>query len=216
MVDHISECRKRIITFFCLFILCSQCPSSIKTKAEEYNQCLHWIQKVRGIFVLFSWLKAPSVPLIDTKQKLYYTTHGCCLCALKCVFGLHWPWGHIFFCCRKKLSSHVENWGQCRANSCKSLPSISHSSKRQIALYSPCRSVSQSFGVTINFPSPNVFLHFLLGFSSSPEGNTTTTTINHHHQQQHQHPKPPANDHPDGTASCKWSSRWTGPLQMII
>ena len=113
MVDHISECKKRMITFFCFFILCSQCPSSIKTKAEECNQCLHWIQKVRRIFVLFSWLKAPSVPLIDNKQKLCYTTHGCCLCALKCVFGLHWPWGHIFFCCRKKLSSHVEN---CQLN----------------------------------------------------------------------------------------------------
>ena len=116
MVDHISECRKRIITFFCLFILCSQCPSSIKTKAEEYNQCLHWIQKVRGIFVLFSWLKAPSVPLIDTKQKLYYTTHGCCLCALKCVFGLHWPWGHIFFAVEKnyhymwRIASSMWNW----------------------------------------------------------------------------------------------------------
>ena len=105
--------RREWLHFFCFFILCSQCPSSIKTKAEECNQCLHWIQKVRRIFVLFSWLKAPSVPLIDNKQKLCYTTHGCCLCALKCVFGLHWPWGHIFFCCRKKLSSHVEN---CQLN----------------------------------------------------------------------------------------------------
>ena len=28
--------------------------------------------------------------------------------------------------------------------------------------------------------------------------------------------RPFANDHPDGPASCKWSSRWTGLLKMII
>ena len=28
--------------------------------------------------------------------------------------------------------------------------------------------------------------------------------------------RPLANDHPDGLASCKWSSRWTGLLKMII
>ena len=38
--------------------------------------------------------------------------------------------------------------------------------------------VGQMVGVTINFPSPNVFLHFLLGFSSSPKRNTTTTSNN--------------------------------------
>ena len=28
--------------------------------------------------------------------------------------------------------------------------------------------------------------------------------------------RPLANDHPDGPASCKWPSRWTGLLQIII
>ena len=37
-----------------------------------------------------------------------------------------------------------EWWGQCRANSCKFLPSISHPSKRQIVLYLPFRSVGSS------------------------------------------------------------------------
>ena len=54
---------------------------------------------------------------------------------------------------------------------CKSLPSIFLTLKRQIALYSPCRLVGRSVGVTINFPSPNVFLHFLRSFSSSSEKN---------------------------------------------
>ena len=31
-----------------------------------------------------------------------------------------------------------------------------------------------------------------------------------------QRPKTNANGHPDGPASCKWSSWWTGLLQMII
>ena len=111
MVDHIFECRKRMITFFA----CSSYALNVLVQQElkprniiNHLYWIYWIQRVRGMFVLLSWLKAPSVPLIDTKQKLCYTTHRCCFCALKCVFGLYWLWGHIFFCCRKKLSSHVE------------------------------------------------------------------------------------------------------------
>ena len=58
--------------------------------------------------------------------------------------------------------------------------------------------VGRSFGVTISFPSPNVFPHFLLGFCSSPERNYNN------------------NDHPYEPASCKLSSWWTSLLQMII
>ena len=41
----------------------------------------------------------------------------------------------------------------------------------------------------------------------------TTTTIN---KQQPMMDQPLSNDYPDGLASCKWSSGWTGLLQMII
>ena len=94
-------------------------------------------------------------------------------------------------------------------NNCESLSSNFHPSKRQIALYSPCPLIGRLVGVTIDFPFPNVFLHFLLGFSSSPERKTTITMIIPTDQ-------PLANDHPDGPASCKGSSGGTGLLQMII
>ena len=97
-----------------------------------------------------------------------------------------------------------EWWGQCRANSCKFLPSISHPWKRQIVLYSPCPLVGRLLGVTIDFPSPNAFLHFLLGFSSSPEQNNNKNNNNNN------------DDHPYGPASCKRSSGWTGLFQKII
>ena len=115
---------------------------------------------------------------------------------------------------------------------CKYLPSIFRPSKRQIALYSPCRSVSQSVGVTIKFPSPNVFLHFLLGFSFSPEQNKNKNNNNDYLYgpapckrsygwsgllQMIMHmDRPLANDLPDWPTSCKWSSGWTGLLQTII
>ena len=64
--------------------------------------------------------------------------------------------------------------------------------------------VSRLVGVTINLPSANVFLHFLLGFSSSPEQNNNKNNNNNN------------DDHPYGPASCKRSSGWTGLFQKII
>ena len=65
--------------------------------------------------------------------------------------------------------------------------------------------VDWSVSIISNFPSLNVFLHFLLGFSSSPERNNNYNDNNNNNNSNNDHLDglALANDHLDGPASCK-------------